>query len=738
MKIFEWVGGSALKAIFCVMRRQTPVHFSLILVALVTANLRAGPIHAGRIHVPNGSFESPSTEFADPRIGAWQKAPEPAWYQGGGGFPWDQLVGQFLNAPPGSSNHIDNVEGSQAAFIFALPDVAIFQDYNSLSGTNTEASREFNAVFEAGKSYALTAAILGSGGGMSNGATFEISLYYRDAASNRVTVAATTVTNGAELFPTNTHFLDFQARTAIVKPTDPWFGRHIGIRLASTVGFDLRGGYWDVDNIRLTESLIPNNSFESPNTDFADPRLDRWQKAPEPAWYQGGNGFPWDQLVGQFLNAPRGASNYIDNIDGEQAAFLFALPDVAIFQDYNSLTGTNSTPTHDFDAKFEVGKSYALTVALLGSGGGMSNGATFEISLYYRDANSNMATVAVSTITNTSALFPTNTHFLDFQVRTPIVQATNVWAGRNIGVRLASTVGFDLQGGYWDVDNVRLTESVIPNNSFESPDTEFANPRIDGWQKAPEPAWYQGGNGFPWDQLVGQFLNTPPGSSNHIDNLDGEQGAFIFALPDVAITQEFTSLANMSGANDLDFNGRFEVGKSYALRAAILGSGGGMSNGATFEISLFYRDAASNAVALAATIITNSPALFSTNTHFMDFRVVVPTVTSHAPWAGKPVGIRLASTTGFDRQGGYWDVDNLSLELIQSPVLVDPLLVGGQFQLTLESAHGQYQLLSSPNVAAPLSTWTTAGTVTNTTGRATFIHPDSTGGHRFYQVRSAP
>jgi len=719
----KWANGS-----FC--GRQMILLGALIMSVLPA--ISAGPIHLGSIHVPNASFESPATDFADPRMDGWQKAPEPAWYQGGNGFPWDQLVGQFRNTPAGSSNHVDNVDGNQGAFIFALPDVAIFQDYNTVTGTNAQPSREFNAVFESGKSYSLTAAILGGGGGMSNGATFEISLYYRDANSNMVPVAATTITNTPTRFPTNTHFLDFQARTPVVKTSDPWFGKQIGIRLASTVGFDLQGGYWDVDNIRLAENLVANASFESPDTDFADPRMDAWRKAPEPSWYQGGNGFPWEQLVGQFLNTPPGSSNHIDNVDGEQGAFLFALPDVAIFQDFVSLAG------HDFNARFEVGKSYALTVGLLGGNGGMSNGATFEISLYYRDANSNVVAVAAATISNTAALFPTNTHLSDFQVRTPIVLATNSWAGQNIGVRLASTVGFGLQGGYWDIDNVRLVENVVPNGSFESPDTDFADPRMEGWQKAPEPAWYQGGGGFPWDQLVGQFANTPRGSSNHIDNVDGEQGAFIFALPDVAIFQEFGSAAGTNGIVAADFSGKFEVGKAYALTVGVMGGSGGMSNGATFEISFYYRDAASNVVTIAGTSITNSPGLFPTNTHLTDFRVVVPTVTRDAVWAGRPIGIRLASTTAFDRQGGYWDVDNVRLELIQSPTLVDSLSTNGQFQFALESPQGRFEILGSTNITATSSNWTNLGIVTNTIGRASFVEANFSGERRFYQVRHAP
>jgi hypothetical protein len=45
---------------------------------------------------------------------------------------------------------------------------------------------------------------------------------------------------------------------------------------------------------------------------------------------------------------------------------LFAVPEVGLLQDYNSLSGTNTTPTHAFNATFDVGKSYALTIGIMG------------------------------------------------------------------------------------------------------------------------------------------------------------------------------------------------------------------------------------------------------------------------------------------------------------------------------------------------------------------------------------
>jgi hypothetical protein len=92
----------------------------------------------------------------------------------------------------------------------------------------------------------------------------------------------------------------------------------------------------------------------------------------------------------------------------------------------------------------------------------MYDGTPLELSLYYRNASNDIVSVATVAITNSALVFPTNTHFVDFSVYVPGVQATNLWAGQNIGVQIASTVTYDLRGGYWDVDNVRLTETLLP------------------------------------------------------------------------------------------------------------------------------------------------------------------------------------------------------------------------------------------------------------------------------------
>ena len=71
-----------------------------------------------------------------------------------------------------------------------------------------------------------------------------------------------------------------------------------------------------------------------------------------------------------------------------QAVFLQAYPAVGIFQDYNSIGGTNTVADHAFNATFNPGKTYTLTVGLTGSSDEpLTQGSILQLSLYYRDAS---------------------------------------------------------------------------------------------------------------------------------------------------------------------------------------------------------------------------------------------------------------------------------------------------------------------------------------------------------------
>lgn len=207
---------------------------------------------------------------------------------------------------------------------------------------------------------------------------------------------------------------------------------------------------------------IPGGSFESPAPFPGWPvntSIDSWQESPQPGWYDPMlmGGYSWDQLSGVFPNPPPSSpANHIDNMHGSQAAYLFAVPGVALFQDYGTMDWDDGAPTHAFDARFEVGNAYRLTVGVIG-GSGLGDGASLQISLYYRDGLNNIVPVGSQDIIYSAAAFPNITHFSDYEAVVPVVQAGDAWAGQNIGVSVMVT---SPGGAYWDIDNVRLT--VVP------------------------------------------------------------------------------------------------------------------------------------------------------------------------------------------------------------------------------------------------------------------------------------
>ena len=211
------------------------------------------------IPIPNASFESPVVGeplYAGPDIDSWQKTAEPPGYDTNLFGSWGEKTGVFFNVP--FPQAIDNVDGFQAAFLFTFPGVGFFQDYDSASGTNSTPSNEFDAVFEPGRSYRLTAGLTTSTSFfLAEGSTLNMRLYYRDGASNRMTVAETTVTYSTNVFVDPFQLLDFHVNASKVDAGDPWAGQHVGIEFISTTDIGLAGGIWDLDNVRLIEFVSP-------------------------------------------------------------------------------------------------------------------------------------------------------------------------------------------------------------------------------------------------------------------------------------------------------------------------------------------------------------------------------------------------------------------------------------------------------------------------------------------------
>ena len=273
----------------------------------------------------------------------------------------------------------------------------------------------------------------------------------------------------------------------------------------------------------------------------------------------------------------------------------------------------------------------------------------------------------------------------------------------------------------------------LSNASFESPVvppvSPYAIPELDAWQASPQPGWYDPTNNYntPWAYLMGTFYNVPfPGV--FIDNCDGTQAAFLFSYPEVAIFQDCSS--------------RFNVSSAYRLAVGVIGGVDGsppLYEGATLQLSLYYRDAASNMVTVAATTITNSAGLFPTNTHFVDFSVQVPGVLPTDPWANQTIGVQISSTVGTNLASGYWDLDNVRLTETVLPHLINPQIVSNWFGFTVRSEPGlQFEVLAHTNITSPLLDWTSLGIVTNVSGASPFMDPATNSNRRYYTLRQLP
>lgn len=203
-------------------------------------------------------------------------------------------------------------------------------------------------------------------------------------------------------------------------------------------------------SLHAASIAIPNSSFESPSAGPAgvNTTVDSWQKIPKPAYFDEATfGFQWVQTAGIFLD-----TNPYANHDGTQCAYLLSFPQVALFQD----------ATSGFNATYNVGQSYTLTLGTFGKFSTLNN--SLQLSLYYRDAANNPVTIGTpTTIAYDPSIFPPAGPFnlVDYSVTIPSVQAGDAWAGKNIGVMI-QVGNAEFSAGHWDIDNVRLTTVPEP------------------------------------------------------------------------------------------------------------------------------------------------------------------------------------------------------------------------------------------------------------------------------------
>jgi hypothetical protein len=128
---------------------------------------------------------------------------------------------------------------------------------------------------------------------------------------------------------------------------------------------------------------------------------------------------------------------------------MFAGDGISLFQDVTSPGAT-----------FDIGKAYVFTIAA-GGNSGLPNGAQLRVRLYYRDGSNAKVTVAVSTYLYDPLLDPGSINFLyDYSVNSLVVNGSDAWAGKGIGIEISTPGPTGGSGAYWDLDNARL--AVVP------------------------------------------------------------------------------------------------------------------------------------------------------------------------------------------------------------------------------------------------------------------------------------
>lgn len=196
--------------------------------------------HAGL--VANPSFESPSVplaQLASPFPDSWA-TDGPVKTDVGGGFMVNLNTGIFPNTDASSPDHIDNLDGSQAAYIGAQ--------------TGNEFTQVLGSNFTAGTQYTLTVAVGRSYGQPPDStASLRIALYYTGTDLQRHLVTSQDIFNDTATALSATHLADFSTTSSFLAPDDAAINQPIGVLLTTT---GPAGGFFDMDNVRLT-TVVP-------------------------------------------------------------------------------------------------------------------------------------------------------------------------------------------------------------------------------------------------------------------------------------------------------------------------------------------------------------------------------------------------------------------------------------------------------------------------------------------------
>jgi hypothetical protein len=469
--------------------------------------------------------------------------------------------------------------------------------------------------------------------------------------------------------------------------------------------------------VSATDISIPNYSFEQPVVPDGVPAYPvhvAWTQTPKRPDYVEVPPFTWNVLTGVFPNQPAGSADRIENMDGNQAAYLFAETENGIYQ--------------ELPAKFEAGFSYRFTVGLTGSPNSpLTEGSSLDLTFYYRDAGGAIVPVFTRMVNYHAATMGGGTNLVDFSVQIPATATASAALGKSIGVLIKSTA-LENKGGVWDIDNARLAATReyfdVPNFSFENPPVPPgapASPVLDAWQKFSKPAYWDEAAFGAWDNIIGAFPNQPADQQGYIPNMNGAQAAYLFNTPGSGIFQ------------DLALN--YDIDAAYTLTVGVAGSVfRPLPPNSPLAVEFYYRDAQNTIVPIMAKTVFYTPQNFPTTTNFYDFSVTTPPVFANAPWANQPIGIRIYSAVGFDAADGVWDVDNVRLTLAFGVKLLVSL-EDNQVRITWSGdANHTYQLMRTEDFI----TWTPLALTPGVDGDMQTVVSTSDFAHAFYTVRASP
>ena len=186
---------------------------------------------------------------------------------------------------------------------------------------------------------------------------------------------------------------------------------------------------------------VANHSFEIP---AIDPIENPFMAIPvAPFWIELDLDTDYSANTGIFRNTPPDSpyGDHIVNAHGNQLAFLSSQSGNAFLQ--------------DLPATYQAGKRYRLDVDVCPSmrypPAAVDPNNALILEFYTYNNEPNLVSLRTAPVLATEL----TVNFLKtFSVSLPTVQANDPWAGKSIGIALRAN---GLPGGYWDMDNVRVT-----------------------------------------------------------------------------------------------------------------------------------------------------------------------------------------------------------------------------------------------------------------------------------------